>query len=140
MKLTLENLQNVGAFCGAPVKKKVSWIQDGEVLTADVYVKPLSYSVINADIESVKSGDSPWPRRVALSICDESGTPVFKLSDITGINDDGTPVMTQDDGREVERGALNYSLFDGLVSLVMEVSGLGKARKSSPKKRSSGMS
>lgn len=141
MKLNLETLRQVGAFTGGVVRREIEWLQNGEMVRAEVWVRPLSYQTATADINSMRAGDGPWPRRIALCICHEDGSPVFKLSDITGIGDDGKPVMiVTDDGKEVERGGLCQALFDALVMLVVEVSNLGKTTANSSRKRSSGTS
>lgn len=141
MKLTLETLRHVGAFTGGVVRREIEWLQNGEMVRAEVWVRPLSYQTATADINSMRAGDGPWPRRVALCICHEDGSPVFQLSDITGIGDDGKPVMTvTDDGKEVEQGGLNQSLFDALMLLIVEVSNLGKMRQSLSQNRNSGTS
>lgn len=141
MKLTLETLRQVGAFTGGVVRREVEWAQNGEMVRAEVWVRPLSYQTATADINSMRAGDGPWPRRVALCICHEDGSPVFQLSDITGVADDGKPVMTvTDDGKEVERGGLNQALFDALMMVIVEVSKLGKTKASSNQKKNSGTS
>lgn len=142
MKLTVENLRQAGAFTGGAVRREVEWLQKGEMVRADVWVRPLSYQTATADIQSMRGGENPWVRRVVICICQEDGSPVFQLSDITGIGDDGKPIMVpSEDGKsEVERGGLNQSLFDALVMLIIGESGLGKMITSSTPKRNSGTS
>lgn len=141
MKLNLETLTQVGAFTGGVVRREIEWLQNGEMVRAEVWVRPLSYQTATADINSMRVGDGPWPRRVAVCICHEDGSPVFQLSDITGIGDDGKPVMTvNSEGKEVERGGLCQALFDALVMLIVEVSNLGKTTASSSRNKNSGTS
>lgn len=123
MKLSIDALQKAGAFTGAPVKREVTWVQDGEELTATVYVRPLSYRSAIADITAaVGRGDSA-AGRIAACICDEDGEPVFTADDITGEADPN-------------RGPLNADLTLALLNVIGEVSGLGKPRSSSNKTKS----
>lgn len=113
MKLTVENLNNSGAFVGAPVERDVTWEQNGEKITATVYVRKLSYASAVADLVSVKSGSDPVAHRIAACICDEFGEPVFSPGDITGESDP-------------KRGALNHNLVMALLKLISEVTTSGK--------------
>jgi len=62
--------------------------------------------------------------RIAASVCDEDGGPVFAVGDITGAADP-------------ERGALDGRLTVALLAAIFEVNNLGKT-KSSPALKSSG--
>lgn len=131
MELTTESIQKIGGFTGGPVKREVEWEQDGETLKADVWIRPLSYHTTMADAKALKNGEDLFAYRLSQSVCHKDGTPVFRICDITGINEDGTPLMTKDaDGNKVERGPLRKSLSDALIALVNEVSGLGKTKPS----------
>lgn len=131
MELTLDALKSAGGFAGGLVKKKVEWHHEGEPVTFDVWIRPMSYHTAVGDIAAVKSNGDIIAHRLAASVCHEDGSPVFLVSDITGINADGTPIMTKDaDGKPVERGPLNRELADALMVLVSEVSGLGKRKPS----------
>lgn len=125
MELSIESLQSRGAFTGAPVEKTVTWEQGEEELKATVYVRPMSYHTARSDIVSVRSESDALAGRIAACICDSKGNPVFTPQDITGEADP-------------ERGPLNSALTMALLGVISEVSSLGKARKSSPKKTSSG--
>lgn len=144
MKLTVESLRQIGAFTGGAVQRQVEWLQNGELVSAEVWVRPLSYQTATTDVLALRAGESAWPRRIAMCICQEDGSPVFpQLSDITGIGDDGKPILTEDEnGQMVERGGINHSLFDALVMSIVEVSGLGKMLTSSSlnQQKSSGTS
>lgn len=131
MQLTVENLRTAGGFTGGPVKRTVSWEFNGETVEAEVWVRPMSYQTAVKDIAAYRNGGDVIAYRIAACICHEDGSPVFQLSDITGFNEDGTPVMVKQDGEEVERGPLNKDLADALMMVVSEVSGLGKQKKPS---------
>lgn len=123
VKLSLDTLKQAGAFTGAPVKREVTWTQGDEELTAEVFVRPLSYQSAIADITALnKRGDSA-AGRIASCIVDEDGESIFTPEDITGEADP-------------DRGPLNASLTMALLSLIGEVSGLGKPRKSEEPKKS----
>jgi len=53
--------------------------------------------------------------RIAASICDAKGQPVFTVADITGAADP-------------ERGALDGNLTMALLGVIGEVNGLGKPK------------
>ncbi|WP_299259750.1 phage tail assembly chaperone family protein, TAC [uncultured Kushneria sp.] len=113
MKLTLDNLKDMGAFSGALVERDIEWKQGDETHTATVHVRPLSYHTAMSDISSVRAGGDAGAARIAYCICDEDGNPIFKASDITGEADP-------------ERGPLNHGLTMELLRVIGDVSGLGK--------------
>lgn len=115
MQLSIEELKEKGAFTGAPVEREVKWEQDGEELTATVFVRKLSYHTAVGDIMAARSGDGV-ARRIAVSICDDKGAAVFTAEDITGEADP-------------DRGPLNDNLTMALLSVIGEVNGLGKKKK-----------
>jgi hypothetical protein len=127
MSLSVDSLQRSGGFAGAPVKREVTWVAGGETHTADVYVRRLSYQSAVSDIEAyVTSGDIA-AARIAKCILDENGNPVFEVHDVTGIYEDGTPVMTEDEeGNSVERGGMVSSLVMALLAVIGDVNDLGK--------------
>jgi len=113
MKLTLDSLAEIGAFTGAPVEKEISWrIGDAEH-TATVYVRPLSYHSAIADLRSISTNQDAVASRIASSIVDEEGKPVFTAEDITG---DADP----------ERGPMHGNIVMALLTVIGEVNGLGK--------------
>jgi len=126
MDLTLDNLSKTGGFTGGPVKREVEWQFDGETVKADVWIRPMSYHTAVKDVAAYNAGSDLVAHRLALCICHEDGSPVFLSSDITGIDDEGVPIMIKVDGKDVERGPLNKEMADALMGLVGEVSGLGK--------------
>lgn len=141
MELSLETLQQAKGFSGAPVKRQVTWTNtEGEEFTADVWVRKLSYHTAVSDLRSPINNSDPVAGRIALSIVNEVGVPVFRPSDITGLEEDGTPVMTKDaDGNDIERGALDPALTFALLTLISEVNEMGKRNAPSlSQKKSSG--
>ncbi|WP_289105811.1 phage tail assembly chaperone family protein, TAC [uncultured Halomonas sp.] len=128
MKLSLESLQEMGAF--APVdltEETVTWRQDGEDVSATVFVKPLSYKTAVSEIVASRENTDALAARIAASICDEAGEPVFSVGDITGEADP-------------ERGPLNHNLTMALLEVIGRVSGLGKSKSRSVTKKKSGTS
>lgn len=99
----------------ATVKKEITFkdLTTGEDHTADVYVKPLSYASAVQDILSVGSdADHAIARRIAYSIRDEKGNPLFTEGQITGADNPA--------------GALSPALTMELLRVIGEVSQLGK--------------
>lgn len=117
MKLTLDNLKKSGAFTGAPVKREISWRQGDEEYTAEVNIKLLSYSSAVADLMAYREGGDGVAARIAASVVDDEGNPVFTVGDINGSADP-------------ERGALSESLTMALLAVIGEVNGLGKKSQS----------
>lgn len=128
MELSLESLQQHGGFSGPPVKRTVEWQANGEPVSAEVYIRPMSYAMVVDDHGSGKATGEIIAQRLARCVCHKDGSPVFRVSDITGYNEDGTPVTAKVNGEKVERGPLNRDLTEALAALVMEVSGLGKKK------------
>ncbi|WP_394243894.1 phage tail assembly chaperone family protein, TAC [Halopseudomonas laoshanensis] len=128
MDLSINSLQKMGAFAGPPVKRPITWKVGGEEFNATTYVRRLSYTSAIGGIEANKNGGDRVAARIASSICNEQGEPVFTVGDITGEADP-------------ERGPLDESLTMALLTVIGEVNGLGKSKpKSSPRKRKSGVS
>lgn len=117
MNLTLDSLKEMGAFSGAPIKKEITWTQDDKEHKATVYVRRLSYDAAMSDINSIDSKSNMVAGRIASSIVDKDGKPVFAIEDITGEADP-------------DRGALCYVLTMELLRVIGEVSGLGKSQAS----------
>lgn len=132
MQLNVEELKKQGAFVSnKPIKRTIKWCNiDGEEFQADTYIKQLSYYSAISEAKAFNSGDDLTAQRIVGSICHEDGSPVFQMSDITGIKD----------GEPTERGALCKSLADALLIAISEVNGLGKRSKISTVEKSSGMS
>lgn len=113
MKLTLESLKEHGAFTGRPVEKEITWKQGDKELTATVFVRPLGYYTAQAEILAIGGKVDGVAGRIAASICDETGKPVFTAADITGEADP-------------ERGALDGNLTVALLVAIQQVNNLGK--------------
>ncbi|MDF2792760.1 MAG: phage tail protein [Pseudomonas orientalis] len=126
MKLTLESLKSVGAFTGRPVEKEIKWMQGDDELTATVFIRPLGYQAAISDVTALNGKHDSLAGRIAASVCDENGAPVFTVADITG---DADP----------QRGALDGRLTVALLAAIFEVNNLGKTT-SSPDLKSSGTS
>jgi spore maturation protein SpmB len=126
MQLSIQSLKAAGAFTGRPVEREIKWIQGGEEIVATVFVRPLGYQTAVNDVLSATGKVDTYAARIAASICDEKGKPVFTVGDITG---DADP----------ERGALDGSLTMALMVVIAEVNNMGKTI-SSPEPTSSGMS
>jgi hypothetical protein len=121
--MNLTELQKMGAFTGAPVKKSVTWKQGDDELTADVYVRRLSYGAAIEDAKALAGSQEILAGRIAASICDENGQPVFTAADITGEADP-------------ERGPLNHALTMALLAVISEVNHPPKKQTSRRKKKS----
>lgn len=106
--LSLESLQQQGAFTGAPVQKEIAWEIEGEKHEATVYVRRLSYLAAVHDVRASQGQVDGIAGRIAACICDESGKPIFRPEDITGEADP-------------ERGALHRSLTLALLGAIGEV-------------------
>lgn len=114
MKLSIDTLKEAGAFTGAPVEQEITWKQDGEELTATVYVRPMSYFSARSDLESIARKRDGVAGRIAACICDEDGNPVFTPEDVTGEADP-------------DRGPLSGELTMALLEVIARVSS-GKPR------------
>lgn len=125
MKLTLDTIKNAGAFTGRPVEKEIEWTdKDGNKHVATTYVRPIGYHSAKFDILALSGKSDGVAGRIASSICDENGEPVFTPDDITG-------------NADPERGALDGSLTIALLVAIQEVNSLGK--ESSAQKTNSGV-
>lgn len=125
MKLSIDSLKQAGAFTGRPVEKEITWKQGYQDFTATVYIRPLGYHTAMTDVMAANGRLDGVAGRIAASICDEEGKPVFTPADITGEADP-------------ERGALDGALTIALLVAIQEVNDLGKPN--SPAKTKSGAS
>lgn len=129
MELSVEGLKAAGGFIGGPVKRTVRFTtKDGEEVEFDTWVRPMSYHTAVKDIQAHHKGGDLISHRIAGCICHEDGSPVFTVSDITGLDENGMPIMIKQGNKQVERGALSKDLADALMILVSEVSSLGKTK------------
>ena len=134
MKLNLDSLQAAGAFTGAPVEKEVTWKQGDKELTATVYVRPLSYLSAVNDLRAMAGKTDGVAGRIAASICDEHGKPVFTPEDITDgpiiKGEDGKPLLDGDGIPRRTGGALDGNLTMALLVAIHEVNDPGKPKTS----------
>lgn len=124
MILTAENLASVAKFTGPPVEKEVTWEQDGDEITATVFIRRLGYEAAVSAIKSWIGNEEGIAGRIAACTCDNNGNAIFSVGDITG---DADP----------DRGPLEYNLVIALLAAINEVNQVPKERTPSPK--SSGM-
>ena len=120
MKLSIAALTQSNAFSAKPVEREIAW--RGETVT--IYVRHLSYQTAVADMLTA-NGSDPIATRIAASICDEFGKPVFKVADITG------EVKMPADWKEGDavpesRGSLCPELTEQLLAAIGDVQQLGK--------------
>ncbi|MBI6886454.1 phage tail assembly chaperone family protein, TAC [Pseudomonas putida] len=139
MKLTLDALKGAGSFTGRPVEKEITWLQAGTKFTATVYVRPLGYQTAVNDVLSFNGKHDTIAGKIAASICDEHGYPVFSSPmDITHGPLD--PVELEKDPKSTKRlGSLDGALSVALLLAIQQVNDLGKT-KSSPNETRSGTS
>lgn len=106
--LSLEMLQNLGAFTGAPVAKEITWtdLNTGSTAEATVYVRQASYETVTEQWKASNEQKDGTAARIANMIVDEAGKPIFTIETIKG------------DG---ERGALSESLTVALLNAIGEV-------------------
>lgn len=124
MKLNMNSLKQAGAFTGRPVEKEITWKQGDKEITATVYIRPMGYHDAVSNVLSAVGKIDGVAGRIAASICDENGAPVFTVADITGEADP-------------ERGALDGALTVALLVAIQQVNDLGKAN--SAQKTNSGV-
>ncbi|WP_444890044.1 phage tail assembly chaperone family protein, TAC [Microbulbifer sp. DLAB2-AA] len=113
MELSIESLQQQGAFSGAPVERTITWKQGEQELSATVYVRRLSYHSAVNDVAAMRGEGDMIAGRIAACIVDAEGKPVFTAKDITGEADP-------------ERGPLNADLTRALLQEIGAVNNLGK--------------
>ncbi|EPW6038762.1 MULTISPECIES: phage tail assembly chaperone family protein, TAC [Enterobacteriaceae] len=124
MKLNMDSLKQAGAFTGRPVEKEITWKQGDKEITATVYIRPMGYHDAVSNVLSAVGKIDGVAGRIAASICDENGAPVFTVADITGEADP-------------ERGALDGNLTVALLVAIQQVNDLGKTN--SAQKTNSGV-
>jgi len=139
MNLTLEALKSAGSFTGRPVEKKIKWRQNGTDFDATVFVRPLGFQTAVNDVLSFNGKHDTVAGKIAASICDERGFPVFSSPlDITHGPLD--PVELEKDSNSTKRlGSLDGALSVALLLAIQEVNDLGKTQ-SSPNSTKSGTS
>lgn len=112
--MSLKNMPE--AFTGPLVKRSIKWEQNGKELECETYIKPLSFDLAMADISGLRGdGNLAAARRIAGSICEADGSPVFTVDDVLGT-------------ANPERGPLDGNLTLALLFAIAEVNGLGKRK------------
>ena len=116
-KISLADIKNSrSVFVGKPVLEVVEWSQDGEEYQLDVWVRRYGYATAVSDLAAIRSGDdmAHTARRIAESVVDEGGEPVFTVEDITGESDP-------------ERGAMSQPFVLALLGAIYRTNALGKS-------------
>lgn len=136
MLLSIDQLKSTGAFTGRPIEKEVTWKQGDKEHTATVFVRPLGFQTAVNQVLSTTGKVDGVAGRIAASICDADGNPVFTVLDITHGPID--PEELAKDPKTTKRlGALDGDLTVALLSVIYQVNDLGKT-SSSPTTTSSG--
>ena len=122
MKLSIATLTQSNAFSAKPVERQIEW--RGKTITT--YVRHLSYQTAIGDILSTNPADR-IAARIAASICDEFGAPVFTVQDITG---EVQLPQGWKEGDELpeSRGSLDPELTAQLLAAIGDVQKLGKQK------------
>ncbi|MBD1589669.1 phage tail assembly chaperone family protein, TAC [Pseudomonas typographi] len=131
MKLNIQSLQTIGAFTGRPIEKTVEWYQGEQRLSAEVFVRPLGFQSAVSDVLASTGRVDGVAGRIAASICDEDGNPVFTVRDIV----DGPldpEELAKDPESDKRLGALDGNLTVALLAVIHEVNEMGKTKSSAP--------
>ena len=126
MDLSIASLQAAGAFIAPPVKKEVTWHANGKAQTATVYVLQASFLSLTQSWQAHDAGGDLAAQRIASSIVDKDGKPVFTVADIVG-------------GPETGHGPLCAELSVVLLAAISEVNAIPEGafeKKSNPRKSS----
>lgn len=118
--LDLDYLKANGGFVGPPVLKEIEWTSGGETHKANVYVVPRNYAVLVAESKASQLGTDILVSRIAASIVNEKGIPIFTPEIITGIPD------TLNEAGEIVTpgtGSMCDSLFLALATAMNAVNG-----------------
>ncbi len=112
MILTKQHAMDNGGFVSAvPVKKEIQWFTPAGQQTATVYVRLKSYQSVMAEIQNGSTGNAA-AARIASSIVDDKGQPIFTVEDIAG-ND--------------QHGPMSESLTIALLTAISEANGVDVA-------------
>ncbi|EKF9664432.1 phage tail assembly chaperone family protein, TAC [Vibrio mimicus] len=117
-QLTVEMLKQAGAFAPAkPERREIKWINDSqEIIEAVIHVRKSSFITMIEESKSVADSSYLMATRIASSVVDEQGKPVFTVDDLLG---------------NEERGPICQSLAIALLNAIYDVNGVGK--KADPK-------
>lgn len=125
MQLSIDNLEESGAFTGELVKRQMTYVGKGErEYTVDVYLRRLSYLEVMKHFSGDDHSDL-LTERICECVVDENGVKVFEKHDVTGFYEDGSPVL---DKNGKPRGGIPSQVASELVLLIAEVNGLGKSK------------
>lgn len=131
MKLNIQSLQSMGAFTGRPIEKTIEWSQGGQLVTAQVFIRPLGFQAAVSDVLASTGKVDGIAGRIAASICDEEGNPVFTVLDITSGPLD--PEELKKNPESTKRlGALDGKLTVALLAAIHQVNDMGKTTSSAP--------
>lgn len=109
MILTKQHAIDNGGFVSAqPVKKEITWFAPSGQQTATVFVRLKSYQSVMAEIQNGNSGNAA-AARIASSIVDEDGNPIFTVEDVAGNS---------------EHGPMSESLTIALLTAISEANGV----------------
>lgn len=106
---SIAELQALGAFAGAPEKRDIAFMVNGEEKTLTFYIRKAAYNTVTTQWRPENQGKDAIALRLASYICDEKGDPVFTVEDITGT---------------AERGPLIETLTIALFAAIGQVNGL----------------
>jgi len=85
MTTTQHPLDIPAAYAPAPVPKTIEWEQGGQTHSATVHIRPLSWqALMGAALAEGKAQEDLIARRLADSVCDAQGKPLYSLADIQG--------------------------------------------------------
>jgi len=101
------------AFAPAPVPKTIEWEQGGQTHQATIHIRPLSWQAVYNSMgeEENISHSEIIARRLADSLCDESGKALYSVADLKG--ETGKPLLC-------------IELINALLNAIGEVNNAGK--------------
>lgn len=116
MKTSIESLMKAGAFTKAGmIEETVKLATDDGEVEFTVFVRPLSYRSALSEISASQQNKDALAARIASSICNEDGEPIFSIEDVTGEADP-------------ERGPLSNDMTIALLDAISRANGLGKRK------------
>lgn len=113
MELSISSLKAAGAFVAAPVKKDIKWHADGKPQQASIYVRVDSFHTLTKRWEEQREGADATAHRIASSVYNEGGEPVFTVEDILGSEESG-------------HGPLTAELTIALLAAIQQANGVSK--------------
>lgn len=113
------------AFVGAPIKREIKLLVDGEESVIEVYVRQYNYASSIGDISSLSQKRAVAAARIASCICDEKGKPVFTEAQIRGEE------AHDNDGNTAP---LRGDLVNELLRVIIEVNEQGKPKSTTTRK------